>query len=187
MQTPQAPVAFRRSDGVIGQQRVHADRVFARQMGKYGLIVERQESLVRAFGALGFRLGAETMNPLVSTGGRVSRPGRPCVFPAPRKDIEATTKPLPEEMDLLRRRSRWCGGNGCDRLAAGRFGLGQRLAKSRNLCARLSLGVGQALKLRFGLVNRLGEEVQLVGLCQSGGSYLACAAYAIIPCLSGCI
>lgn len=101
-------------------------------MAKDDLIVDGQESLVRAFGALRLRFRAEAVSPFVATGRRVARPARLGVFPPSREDVGATAKPFPEEMDLFSGCSRCRRGNRWDCMNTGPS---QRLAQGRNLRA----------------------------------------------------
>ena len=157
---------------VTGQQRVHADGVLARQMTEQGMIIQRQERLVRTFRAPSFRLTAETVDPFVSTSWRVTRLVRLGIFPPSREDVGTTTEVLPEDTDFPCGFPRRCGLGHWGYVGANRSDICQRLSQGHNLRARLGLGAGQAFEFRLGFVDCLGEKILLIGSFQAARSYM---------------
>ena len=106
------------------------------------VIIQRQERLVRTFRAPSFRLAAETMDPFLSTGWRVTRLVRLGVFPPSREDVGTTTEVFPEDADLPCRFPRRRGLGHWGYIRANRCDISQRLSQGHNLRARLGLGAG---------------------------------------------
>jgi hypothetical protein len=90
---------------LIGEERIDAHDVSARQMPDYGRVVERNECLVQAIAAFDLRQFTYAPNELVAARGGV--PTLPCsrAHKSGREDVLAPAKQGAEEPNLFGRRA----------------------------------------------------------------------------------
>ena len=113
------------------------DDVTALKVVEDHLVLDRQEGLMGTLAALHPRLLADTADPLVRAGGRISLAARPGVAPEPRIDIVAATEKGAEEGHFLG------GGHGRGRRWSQRVWARRRQSLRRTSCPqRLEDGSG---------------------------------------------
>jgi len=90
--------------GVVGQQRIGADRVITGQMLEQDGVGHRDQFAVSAFRTLDARLLAHSLAPFVSACGGVARLVRGLAFPANGVDVGPAAEQASEQGEFFRRR-----------------------------------------------------------------------------------